>query len=183
MLPWDRNKTLTCLAGAEPVAGAHQYLGSVGKIENGIVAVTTLWADERVYYPLHAVPYTPAGRLPGGRSDPDFRTKPRLAAALAGRAQAAGVPFRALVADCAYGDNAAFTAELWAAGLPFVLALKPHQGSWASVDEAHTPIGAARELSWEGPGHRAPGPRSCGAFAMAAAVCGGPRTRPWSAAG
>ncbi|WP_221465274.1 IS701 family transposase [Streptosporangium album] len=96
---------------------AHQYLGSVGKIENGIVAVTTLWADERVYYPLHAVPYTPAARLPRGRSDPAFRTKPQLAAALAGRAQAAAVPFRALVADCAYGDNAAFTAELWAAGL------------------------------------------------------------------
>src|SRR6266511_3928086 len=45
---------------------ARQYLGSVGKTDNGIVAVPTLWADERVYYPLHVVPYTPAGRLPGG---------------------------------------------------------------------------------------------------------------------
>ncbi|GAA0848718.1 IS701-like element ISBj9 family transposase [Streptosporangium amethystogenes subsp. fukuiense] len=217
LLPRDRNKTLTCLAGAEPVVGAqnaavqrlqfflsespwdpeainarrlellradpataphtggvlvvddtgdrkdgtatahtaHQYLGSVGKIENGIVAVTTLWADERVYYPLHAPPYTPASRLPRGRSDPAFRTKPQLATALAGRAQAAAIPFRALVADCAYGDNAAFTAELWAARLPFVLALKPHKGSWAPADEAYTPIDAARELSWGGP--QAPG--------------------------
>jgi hypothetical protein len=115
------------------------------------VVVTTLWADERIYYPLHALPYTPAARLPHGRSDPAFRTKPQLAAALAGRAQADGVPFRALVADCAYGDNAAFTAELWAARLPFVLALKPHQGSWAAADAAHTPIDAARELEWGGP--------------------------------
>ncbi|MGJ6970148.1 IS701 family transposase, partial [Streptosporangium sp. G11] len=76
-------------------------------------------------------------------------------AALAGRAQAAAVPFRALVADCAYGDNAAHAAELWAAGLPFVLALKPHQGSWAPADAAHTPIDAARELEWGGP--QAPG--------------------------
>lgn len=156
---------------------AHQYLGSVGKIENGIVAVTTLWADERVYYPLHVVPYTPAGRLPGGRSDPAFHTKPQFAAALAGRAQAAAVPFRALVADCAYGDNAAFTAELWAAGLPFVLALKPHKGSWAPADEAHTPIDAARELAWGGP----PGPRSYGGFATATPPCGGPPTRCWAA--
>jgi SRSO17 transposase len=40
---------------------AHQYLGSIGKIANGIVAVTSLWADARVYYPLHALhvrPYT-----------------------------------------------------------------------------------------------------------------------------
>lgn len=39
------------------------YLGSVGKIENGIVVVSTLWADEEQYYPLHAEPYTPARAL------------------------------------------------------------------------------------------------------------------------
>src|SRR6266702_794115 len=39
---------------------ARQYLGSVGKTDNGIVAVTSLWADARCYWPLHAVPYTPA---------------------------------------------------------------------------------------------------------------------------
>jgi SRSO17 transposase len=41
-----------------------QYLGSVGKIDGGIVAVSSLWADERVYYPLHVRPYTPDKRLP-----------------------------------------------------------------------------------------------------------------------
>src|SRR6516162_910220 len=30
----------------------YQYLGSIGKIANGIVAVSSLWADEQVYYPL-----------------------------------------------------------------------------------------------------------------------------------
>ncbi|HZA24364.1 MAG TPA: transposase, partial [Dehalococcoidia bacterium] len=55
---------------------ARQYLGSLGKVDNGIVAVTSLWADGRLYFPLHALPYTPAGRLPGGRQDPDFQTKP-----------------------------------------------------------------------------------------------------------
>jgi SRSO17 transposase len=128
LLPRDRNKTLTALAGAEPVveaqgaavqrlqfflsestwdaeavntrrlalllndpataphaagvlviddtgdrkAGSHtdhvarQWLGSIGKVDNGIVAVTSLWADERVYYPLHVRPYTPGSRLPHG---------------------------------------------------------------------------------------------------------------------
>jgi SRSO17 transposase len=61
---------------------ARQYLGSVGKIDNGIVAVTSLWADERVYWPVHAVPYTPASRLPDGQRDPGFRTKPQLAVEL-----------------------------------------------------------------------------------------------------
>jgi hypothetical protein len=33
-------------------------LGRYGKTDNGVVTVTTLWADERVYYPLHAEAYT-----------------------------------------------------------------------------------------------------------------------------
>src|SRR6266704_7017520 len=153
LLPRDRNKTLTALAGAEPVVGAQhgavqglqfflsestwdhqavnqqriellcadaatapgahgvlviddtgdrkdgrhtahvarQYLGSVGKTDNGIVAVTSLWADPRCYWPLHLVPYTPACRLPKGKRDPGFRTKPQLAVGLIDAARAAGI--------------------------------------------------------------------------------------------
>ena len=149
LLPRDRNKTLTGLAGAEPISGAQhrevqrlqwflsesawdhevvndqrvrllcedpataphgqgvlvvddtgdrkdgtatahvarQYLGSVGKVDNGIVAVTSLWADERCYWPVHAVPYTPAARLPGGERDRGFKTKPELAVELVEAAQ------------------------------------------------------------------------------------------------
>jgi SRSO17 transposase len=212
LLPRDRNKTLTGLAGAEPITGAQhrgvqrlqwflseaawdhqqvnerrvdllredpataphahgalviddtgdrkdgtatahvarQYLGSLGKIDNGIVAVTSLWADERVYWPAHAVPYTPASRLPGGERDPAFRTKPQLALELVQAARAAGIAFRAVVADCAYGDNPGFTQALGAAGVPFVLALKPRKGTWAPADHAHTPTEAASELGWRG---------------------------------
>jgi hypothetical protein len=60
----------------------YQYLGSIGKLGNGIVAVTSLWADERVYSPLHVRPSTPAARLAGGKQHPAFRTKPQLALAL-----------------------------------------------------------------------------------------------------
>lgn len=31
---------------------AWQYLGSIGKVDNGIAAVTSLWADEQRYPPL-----------------------------------------------------------------------------------------------------------------------------------
>jgi hypothetical protein len=130
---------------------ARQYLGSVGKVDNGIVAVTSLWADERVYWPVHAVPYAPASRLPGGERDPGFRTKPQLAVELVKAARQAGIGFRAVVADCAYGDNLGFTEALGAAGVPFVLALKPRKGTWAPADAAHTPTEAAGELGWHGP--------------------------------
>jgi len=130
---------------------ARQYLGSVGKTDNGIVAVTSLWADPRCYWPLHAVPYTPASRLAKGKSDPGFRTKPQLAAELVSAAQQAKIPFRAVVADCFYGDNPGFVEALGAAKVAFVLALKPRKGIWAPDDAAHTPVEAARELGWGGP--------------------------------
>ncbi|GAA0639080.1 IS701 family transposase [Kutzneria viridogrisea] len=213
LAPRDRNKTLTCLAGAEPISGAQhpavqrlqfflsestwdserinarrlellladpataphaggvlaiddsgdrkdgkttahvgsQWLGRYGKTDRGIVTVTTLWADENLYYPLHAVPYTPASYFPKGKNDPEFRTKLQIGASLARDAHAAGVAFRAVVADAAHGDQDAFRGDLSIAGLPFAMALKPKQGTWAYGDQAHTPVDAARALAGTSP--------------------------------
>jgi hypothetical protein len=213
LLPRDRNKTLTALAGAEPVVGAQhravqglqwflseapwdaeqvnrrrvqlllddpatapheqgvlviddtgarkagnktahvarQYLGSVGKTDNGIVAVSSLWADERVSWPVDVTPYTPAGWLPKGKRDPGFRTKPQQAVELVQAARTAGIAFRAVVADCFYGDNEGFTQALGAAKVAYVLAVKPRKGAWAPAEEAHTPQEAARQLAWSSP--------------------------------
>src|SRR6266480_4518432 len=213
LAPRDRNKTLTALAGAEPVVGAgypavqrlqfflsesrwdpervnarrlelllacpataphgggvlviddsgdrkdgvktahvgHQWLGRYGKTDSGVVTVTTVWADERLYYPVHAVPYTPAKHFPRGKSDPAFRTKLQIGADLAVKARAAGFAFRAVAADSAYGDQDGFRGELAEAGLPFVMALKPRRGTWAYGPDAHTPVDAARALAWDGP--------------------------------
>ena len=138
-------------AGTKTAHVARQYLGSIGKVDGGIVAVTSLWADERIYYPLHLRPYTPAARLPKGRADPDFHTKPQLAVELVEAARKAGFSFRAVVADCFYGENATFEGGLAEAGLPYVVALKPSSGIWAPADAVHTPEEAARELRWSGP--------------------------------
>jgi SRSO17 transposase len=161
---------------------ARQYLGSVGKVDNGIVAVTSLWADERCYWPVHAVPYTPVSRLAGGERDPRFKTKPQLAVELVQAARGAGIRFRAVIADCFYGDNPGFTDALAAADIPFVLALKPRKGTWAPADQAHTPVEAASELAGAartGPGS---GDASSAASATATPRPGGPPT-PSLAAG
>jgi hypothetical protein len=217
LLPRERNKTLTGLAGTEPVVGAqaapaqrlqgflseaawdadalndrrlelacrdaatrphdggvlildetgdrkdgtktahvaHQYLGSVGRIANGIVSVTSLWADEEGYYPLHVVPYTPAKRRAKGKDDPAFRTTPQLAVELIDAAVAAGFSFRAVVADCLYGEHPAVQTALWDGAIPYVMGLRAHRGSGAPADDPHTPEDAARVVPWESP--RAPG--------------------------
>jgi hypothetical protein len=213
LLPRDRNKALTALAGTEPIVGAHaaaaqrlqfflsesgwevdavnarrleslwedpatrphedgvlvidetgdrkdgkntahvahQYLSSVGRIANGIVSVSSVWADERLYYPLHIEPYEPAARLPGGEKDPDFRTKPKIGVDLVDRAREAGIPFRAVVADSVYGESPNFEGQLWKAKVPYVLSLRPHKGRWAEVEAAHTPEEAAQRLGWSSP--------------------------------
>jgi SRSO17 transposase len=124
-----------------------QYLGSVGKIDNGIVAVTSLWTDGRVHYPLHVAPYTPASRFAAGKKDPRFRTKPQIAIDLIEQARAAGIPFRAVVIDCFYGDNPELEGRLTQRKIPYVLA---HRGTWsqgwAQAEEAHSFEEAVRDL-------------------------------------
>src|SRR6516225_4126166 len=46
--------------GTKTAHVGRQWLGRYGKTGNGVVTVTTLRADGRVYYPVHGVPYTPA---------------------------------------------------------------------------------------------------------------------------
>jgi SRSO17 transposase len=123
-----------------------QYLGSVGKIDNGIVGVTTLWANERHYYPLHVLPYTPADRFDQGKEDPAFHTKPQLALTLIELALAAGVAFKAIVADAFYGDHIGLSLILTERGLPYVLS---HSGQksqgWARAELAHSFKDAAED--------------------------------------
>jgi SRSO17 transposase len=57
-------------AGHKTAHVGRQYLGNVGKIEDGVVSVTSLWADEQVYYPLEIEPYTPESYFAKGRNDP-----------------------------------------------------------------------------------------------------------------
>ena len=115
-----------------------------------MVTVTTVWADERLYYPVHAMPYAAARHFARGKGDPGS-DKLAIGADLAIRARAAGFAFRAVAADSAYGDQDGFRSELSEAGLPFVMALKPRRGTWAYGADAHTPVDAARELAWHGP--------------------------------
>ena len=90
-------------AGTHMAHVGRQYLGNLGKVDNGVVSVTSLWADAGVYYPVDFEPYTPAHHFEKGEDDPGFRTKLTIALELVSRAIQAGIPFRAIVADNFYG--------------------------------------------------------------------------------
>jgi SRSO17 transposase len=137
--------------GSRIVLAAQQYLGKLGHVANGVVAVTSHWADGSRHLPLGVKPYRPASRLPLGRADPAFHTKPDLAWQLIEEARAAGIPFRLVVADSVYGESATLEARLYAAHIPYVMGLRPSHGTWQVVEDtahppAFTPAEAAQRL-------------------------------------
>jgi SRSO17 transposase len=85
---------------------------------------------------------------PKGKLDPVFRTKPQLAVDLADAAIAAGVPFRAVVTDCSYGEHPAVQTALWDGAIPSVLAVRAQRGSWAPADDPHPPAALRALLDW-----------------------------------
>ncbi len=107
-----------------------QYLGKLGKVDNGVVSGTRLWADEEVYYPVDFEPYTPAHHFEKGEDDPAFRTKLTIALELVDRAHTEGISFRAVVADNFYGEDRTLRTGLRALKLGYVLALKPSHDWW-----------------------------------------------------
>jgi hypothetical protein len=121
-----------------------QWLGNIGKTENGVVSVSSLWADEGVYYPLEVEPYTPKHHFEGGTSDPRFRTKLKIAQQLVERSVAMGVPFRAVVADSFYGEDEDFKHALSDLGVGYVLSLKDSHSWWHKEGEQ---IGALWEAA------------------------------------
>ncbi len=130
-----------------------QYLANVGKIDNGVVSVSSLWADEGVYYPVDVEPYTPASYFAKGKNDPQFRTKLKIAVQLVERAVQEAIPFRAVVADSFYGEDRGVREGLRRLSVPYVLALKPSHAWWHPEEVAGTLQDVAHEAGWESAKH------------------------------
>src|ERR687897_805521 len=135
-----------------------QWLANIGKTDSGVVSVTSLLADEKLYWPLDLEPYTPAHHFDGGKADPKFRTKLKIASELVERAAVEeGIPFRAVVADSFYGEDEDFKSSLEELEVGYVLALKPSHAWWHRVGEIGSPWEAALAASEAWNGTRAPG--------------------------
>jgi hypothetical protein len=128
-----------------------QYLGGMGKIANGVVSVSSVYADERLYYPLAVEPYTPAHHFEGGKTDPAFRTKPHIALQLVELAIEMELPFRAVVGDILYGEHREFRRALQSRGIPYVLAVKPSYGWYLATGGGRETLEqVVGEYPWDG---------------------------------
>jgi SRSO17 transposase len=89
-----------------------QYIGEIGKTDNGIVVVTTHLHDGKKSLPLDLELYQHANSLPEGKKDPKFKKKPELALALIERSLMRGYRPSIVLIDAGYGNNTTFLLEL-----------------------------------------------------------------------
>ncbi len=129
-----------------------QWLANIGKTDTGVVSVTSLLANESFYWPVNFEPYTPAHHFEGGKQEPNFRTKLKIASELVELcAVEEGIAFKAVVADSFYGEDEDFKRSLEDLGVGYVLALKPSHAWWHREGEIGSPYEAALAASeaWE----------------------------------
>ena len=89
-----------------------QYIGEIGKTDNGNVVVTTHLYDGKKSLPLDIELYQHGDSLPEGKKDRDFKKKPTLALELIDKSLKRGYRPGIVLIDSAYGNNTSFLLEL-----------------------------------------------------------------------
>lgn len=89
-----------------------QYIGEIGKTDNGMVVVTTHLYDGKKSLPLDLELDQHASSLPEGKKDIQFKKKPQLALELIDRSVERGYRPGIMVIDAGYGNNTTFLLEL-----------------------------------------------------------------------
>ena len=100
-----------------------QYIGEIGKTEQGIVAVTSHLYDGKKSLPLDLELYQKAESFPQGKKDPLFKKKPQLALELVDKTLNRGYWPGLVLVDSGYGNNGSFLAELENRDLKYLAAI------------------------------------------------------------
>jgi SRSO17 transposase len=104
-----------------------QYLGKLGKIDNGIVAVTAWGLIDGITFPLNFEVYKPKQRLKAGDI---YCSKPEIAAQMVRELTQMGL-LELVLADSLYGESASnFLGCLSELKLNFVVAIRSNHGVW-----------------------------------------------------
>ena len=111
---------------------ARQYLGSVGKIDRGIVTVNAYGIYEQVTFPLLFKIFKPKGTL---KPEDQYRTKIELAALIIEELVEFGFEISLVLADSLYGESSTFIQTLDRYKLPWVLAIRSNHGVLMPSDQ------------------------------------------------
>jgi SRSO17 transposase len=99
-----------------------QYIGNLGKTENGIVVVTAYGVFCGMTFPLLFEVYKPRERL---QPQDRYHTKPEIAARLMRRLESMGFNFNLVLADSLYGESGnSFISVLNELNLNYIVAIR-----------------------------------------------------------
>ena len=127
------DETGDCKKGNSTDYVKRQYIGNVGKKENGIVAVTAYGLVDGMILPLTFEVYKPRERL---KDTEQYQSKPQIAAEMIRQLQAMGFQFELVLADSLYGESKVnFVNVLDELKLPYILAIRSDHGLWLPEEE------------------------------------------------
>jgi SRSO17 transposase len=107
---------------------SRQYLGKLGKIDNGIGSVTAWGLIDNITFPLIFAIYKPKSRLKAGDI---YYSKPEIAARLVEEIHHRGFQIELVLADSLYGESETnFLGCLEQLKLNFVVAIRSNHGVW-----------------------------------------------------
>ena len=115
-----------------------QYIGEIGKTENGIVVVTTHLYDGVRSLPLDLELYQHANSLPEGKKDKDFVKKPDLALKLVEKTLLRKLQPGIVLIDGGYGNNSRFLKEIEKLKLIYIGGLAKNRQASVINEESKT---------------------------------------------
>lgn len=105
-----------------------QYIGNLGKIENGIVSVNAYGYYEGITFPLLFKVFKPKERLKEGDH---YQTKPVLAAEIIKELREKGFQIQRVLADSLYGESESnFLSVIEEFNLEYAVAIRSNHGVW-----------------------------------------------------
>lgn len=106
---------------------SRQYLGSLGKIDTGIVSVNAYGISENMTFPLIVKIFKPQGTLKGGDK---YQTKIKIASEIIRELINFGFKINLVLADSLYGESSSFLRTLDEFKIPWVVAIRSNHGVW-----------------------------------------------------
>ena len=111
---------------------ARQYLGSIGKVEQGIVSVNAYGIYKNITFPLLFKVFKPKGKIKTGDK---YLTKIELAIEIIQELIEWGFKIELVLADSLYGESSSFLRTLDKYKIPWIVAIRSNHGVWMPAEQ------------------------------------------------
>jgi SRSO17 transposase len=110
---------------------SRQYIGNLGKVENGLVSVNAYGVWGTIVFPLSFKIFKPQSTL---QEEDVYKTKPELAGEIIKELREFGFKFDVVLADCLYGESKTFRMTLNDWELKYVVAVRSNHQAWSESE-------------------------------------------------